>query len=271
MRKFRIPAILLLILAPIGAILCRPLRTQLKGNLLAVYDLCLFGSGPFPTAAPISYRMVAHAGGAFHGLTYTNSEEALDENYRKGFRVFELDFEWTSDSRLVMVHDWKQTSSLFGQPPHIFTYNAFLTSRRRDGLHQLTFEGLVSWLRSHPDAFVVTDTKASNDRLLTFLRAHGKEVLPQLVIQIYRLSELRSARELAPRAVWLTVYKSSYPRWALARISGIDAFVIPVDRYQAYFEPNLMIRTPFYVHSVAAKNAEQTLKRLPGVFGIYVD
>lgn len=271
MRKFRIPAILLLILAPIGAVLCRPLRTQIKGNVLAFYDLWRFGHNSFSAAPPVAYRLVAHAGGAFHGLTYTNSKEALDENYRKGFRVFELDFEWTSDNHLVLVHDWEHSSSLSGQRPHVFTYAEFLSSTRRDGLHQLTFEGLVSWLRSHPDAFVVTDTKASNDRLLTFLRVHGKEVLPQLIIQIYRLSELRSARELAPRAVWLTVYKSSYPRWALARISGVDAFVIPVDRYEAYFEPNLMRRTPFYVHSVAAENVGQTLKRLPGIFGIYVD
>lgn len=194
MRKFRLPVLILFFLTAFAAILLVSLRSQLRGNLLAVYDLCVFGHGPFPTAAPVSYRLVAHAGGAFHGLTYTNSKEALDESYRKGFRLFELDFEWTSDNRLVLVHDWKHTSSLFGQPAHVFTYNEFLTSARRDGLHQVTFEGLVSWLRSHSDAFVVTDTKASNMRLLTFLRVNGREVLPQLIIQIYSLSELRAAR-----------------------------------------------------------------------------
>lgn len=268
MSKLRFPLILALLLAPILLI---PIRSKLKANLLAAYDLCRFGRALYATAPPVSYRLVAHAGGAIHGLTYTNSREALDESYRKGFRAFELDFEWTSDNHLVLVHDWDHTSSLFGLPPHVFTYHEFLTSSRRDGLHQMTFEGLVSWLRIHKDVLVVTDTKASNIQLMSFLRVNGKEVLRQLIIQIYRLSELREARELGPRAVWLTVYKSSYPRWALARISGVDGFVIPVDTYQRYFDPALMTRTHFYVHSVSSEKANRAFSELPGIFGIYVD
>ncbi len=53
-------------------------------------------------------RFIAHAGGEIDGHTYTNSLEALNLNYKKGFRLFELDIHETSDHKYVAVHDWKQ-------------------------------------------------------------------------------------------------------------------------------------------------------------------
>ena len=49
---------------------------------------------------------IAHAGGQFNGATYTNSLEALDQNYEAGFRAFEIDLSFTSDGELVCLHDW---------------------------------------------------------------------------------------------------------------------------------------------------------------------
>jgi hypothetical protein len=43
---------------------------------------------------------IAHAGGAIGHYTYTNSLEALNSNYEKGFRFFEIDLSWTSDGDL---------------------------------------------------------------------------------------------------------------------------------------------------------------------------
>jgi hypothetical protein len=109
------------------------------------------------------------------------------------------------------VHDWQQASSLFGTSQQVFAYNEFRNRRRLDGLHQMTFDDLHAWLLAHPDAFVVTDTKASNLLLLDYLRANARDIAPQLILQIYRLSELQAARQFHPRAVWLAIYQSSYP------------------------------------------------------------
>ncbi|WP_339666208.1 hypothetical protein, partial [Maribacter arcticus] len=46
-------------------------------------------------------RFIAHAGGEVNGIKSTNSKNALDENYKKGFRIFELDIIETSDGKLV--------------------------------------------------------------------------------------------------------------------------------------------------------------------------
>jgi len=246
-------------------------RRLVRGEILALYDLSFYRHSTTTPVSPVEARLVAHAGGAVQGQAYTNAREALDQHYAEGYRVFELDFDWTADGQLVLSHDWKTTSSQFNMSPHVFQYQEFVDRKRRDGLHQLTFEDLRAWLRKHPDALVVTDTKGSNKRLLDYLRVRGRDILSQLIIQIYRLPELQEARQLNPRAVWLTVYRSSYPAWALARITGIDAFVIPVGSYAQYNNPQLLARTHFYIHSIPAESVDETAKRFPGVYGYYVD
>jgi glycerophosphoryl diester phosphodiesterase len=267
----RVAAQFTLFLAVLGIATPRPIESALRGNLLAIYDLSIYRPPETSLASPVEGRLVAHAGGAVRGLTYTNSRDALDESYANGYRIFELDFDWTSDGRLVLVHDWNHTSMLFRTAPHVFSYREFVEGKPSDGLHQLTFEDLNDWLHRHPDALVVTDTKASNFRLLDYLSTYGRNILPQLIVQIYRLSELRTARQLGSRAVWLAIYKASYPAWALSRISGIDAFVIPVAAYPRYNQAGLIKNTRFYVHSVAANEIEETFKHCPGIYGIYVD
>jgi hypothetical protein len=242
-----------------------------QGYLIALLDLPYCRQTALPPSSPVEAKLVAHAGGAVNGEPYTNSREALDEHYAQGYRVFELDFHWTSDGQLVLVHDWPGETNHFGLRPHALSYAEFVTAKRTDGLHQLTFSNLRDWLQIHRDAFVVTDTKASNLRLLAYLNDNGGDIRPQLIIQIYRMSELQAARKLGPRAVWLTVYRYHYPPWALSRISGVDAFVIPVTGYSRFRQTVLKTTVHFYVHSVAAASVEETLKRLPGIYGVYVD
>jgi glycerophosphoryl diester phosphodiesterase len=244
---------------------------SVRGNLIALLDLPYSRQATSSPSSPVEARLVAHAGGAVRGLTYTNSREALEEHYAEGYRVFELDFHWTSDGRLVVVHDWSDISEQFGTKRHVFSYDEFVDARRRDGFHQLTFEDLRKWLQIHRDAFVVTDTKASNIRFLRYVQTNGGDIRPQLIVQIYRMSELRAARQLGPRAVWLTVYKYSYPAWALTRISGVDAFVIPVGLYHKYQQTLGRGTVHVYVHSVPANRVNETFQQLPGIYGIYVD
>jgi phosphoglycerol transferase MdoB-like AlkP superfamily enzyme len=64
--------------------------TYIKGSMEARYDVT---------------RFIAHAGGMIDDHTYTNSLEALNMSYDKGFRLFELDILRTSDSMFVTAHD----------------------------------------------------------------------------------------------------------------------------------------------------------------------
>lgn len=246
-------------------------RYCIGGSVIAVLDLLSQQHALAQRVPPVSERLVAHAGGAVNGVRYTNSREALDQHYAAGYRVFELDFHWTSDGHLVLVHDWPQASASFAVLPHTFTCQEFVHAARRDGLHQMTFEDLRQWLRAHRDAYIVTDTKASNPRLLAWLLVNGGDVLPQLIVQIYRMAELNAARRLRPRAVWLTVYRYGYPAWALPRLSGVDAIVVPAESYQRYSRAVASLKVPVYVHAIAAQSVNDAFCRMPGIFGIYVD
>ncbi len=63
-------------------------------------------------------RLIAHAGGIGNQRTDTNSLEALDASVGRGHTAIEVDLSWTTDGRLVLLHDWDETlTGLFGRDP----------------------------------------------------------------------------------------------------------------------------------------------------------
>jgi hypothetical protein len=48
---------------------------------------------------------VAHAGGLWKSMLYTNSEEAILKNYVDGFRFFEIDLAGLADGHVITAHD----------------------------------------------------------------------------------------------------------------------------------------------------------------------
>jgi glycerophosphoryl diester phosphodiesterase len=64
-----------------------------KGHFTVVCFFAVFFMLVPVAAAPAmsAPTLIAHAGGAINQQTYTNSLEALNANYAKGFRFFEID------------------------------------------------------------------------------------------------------------------------------------------------------------------------------------
>lgn len=61
-----------------------------------------------------TYELIAHAGGAIDGYTYTNSREALEKAVSNGYKHIEFDFAFTSDSVLVAAYDWNMFNDISG-------------------------------------------------------------------------------------------------------------------------------------------------------------
>lgn len=103
-------------------------------------------------------RFIAHAGGTIDGHTYTNSLEALNLNYKKGFRLFELDIVKTSDNIYAATHDWelwaKQTDYADKVPPDRKT---FLERKILKNYTPMDIKAINTWFSNHPDATLVTD------------------------------------------------------------------------------------------------------------------
>lgn len=135
-------------------------------------------SGGFPGGVP---RRVAHAGGAACGLTYANSREALDTAYARGFRHIELDFSWTSDGDLVLLHDWEFAKAFLGTDGKPLAAAAFRSLRMPCGMTPMALDGLADWSEAHPDAFIITDIKEDNLAGLALLARRHPSMVARVI------------------------------------------------------------------------------------------
>jgi len=103
-------------------------------------------------------RFIAHAAGEINGNKYTNSFEALNLNYKNGFRLFELDILLTSDKRYVAVHNWdewvKKTAYSGLVPP---TKKIFMQYKILNKYTPMDMHKINDWFLKHKDAILVTD------------------------------------------------------------------------------------------------------------------
>lgn len=221
-------------------------------------------------------RLIAHAGGSIKGMTYTNSLDALDENFRKGHRVFEIDFIWTRDKRLVLFHDFGRTyETLFpgrsGRP----TFDEFIHTKMRGGLTPMSIDRLADWLRRHDDAYIVTDVKAGNHRVLRAIAASYPDVQMRFVPQIYAFDELPYVRELGYTDVILTLYRmNAEPADVVDFATANGLLAVTVDRKHAHLDVLLrdLVRAgvAVYVHTVNDPREYEALLG-KGAAGVYTD
>jgi glycerophosphoryl diester phosphodiesterase len=103
-------------------------------------------------------RYIAHAGGKIEGKVYTNSLEALNLSYQKGFRLFELDIIQTIDGEFVAAHDWKHWSKITNYSGSIpVSREQFLKIKLFGKYTPLDMDAINSWFYEHKDAILVTD------------------------------------------------------------------------------------------------------------------
>jgi len=105
------------------------------------------------------YGFVAHAFGAIDGHGYTNSLEAFQRNYGRGFRVFEVDVVRLADGTALLAHDGLEANYGLNKP---FTQATWADLAGHKYLGQYTIlrvQELAGLLRDHPDMYVLLDSK----------------------------------------------------------------------------------------------------------------
>lgn len=114
------------------------------------------------------YPVIAHAGGAYRTgdeiYYYSNSHEALVQNYSLGCRVFEFDIFPTSDDKLALVHDWRVVGNDMTEPISSLEWlsTEIYGDRLLDGgLTPMLLDDLLDEMLVNPDMFIVTDTKSN--------------------------------------------------------------------------------------------------------------
>ncbi|MGM0601448.1 MAG: interleukin-like EMT inducer domain-containing protein [Candidatus Rifleibacteriota bacterium] len=103
-------------------------------------------------------RFIAHAGCQIEKHKYTNSLEAMNQSYKNGFKLFELDIIKTSDQEFVAAHDWKHWARITGYkgelPP---TKEIFKKQKIYQKYTPMDMDDINQWFKKHKDAILVTD------------------------------------------------------------------------------------------------------------------
>ena len=173
-------------------------------------------------------KYIIHACGKVSGddgqkYTYTNSIEALKRMYRKGNRVVEVDFAFTTDDEIACVHEWSQScytntadkknASLEGRP---LSLNEFRSVRINGYFTPMLLEDVLSFMKKHDDLILITDIKESRNedgssgdelkRLCARIMDTAPELKDRIIIQIYSEDEYDMVRETGFDYIIYTLY-----------------------------------------------------------------
>lgn len=222
-------------------------------------------------------ELIAHAGGGIERETYMNSLETINLNYQLGHRYFELDFSWTADDQLVLIHDWKKSyKRLFNnhseQPPDS---QAFVNMPMLNDHTPMTLADLVSWLKSHPDAHVLADIKDRNVAGLHHIKTHHPEISQQFIAQVFHPREYPEVRALGYDRVVYSLYKIRIPTVEIKTfIKEAELFALAMKTVQKDFDALLQTandhRVFVYVQTINDIEQLRSLQQ-KGVNGIYTD
>ena len=160
--------------------------------------------------------LIAHAGGGLRQLEqntiYTNSVEAVVQNYNLGHRVFEVDFLLTTDRRLVAVHDWGDV----GEEPMSFEEWGQLTQIGGTDCTTMLIDDVLDQMVINKDMFLVTDTKISEvgEDMTEQFRIIKEEalkrdpaLLERIIPQIYNRPMYESVIDVHPfKSIVFTLY-----------------------------------------------------------------
>lgn len=222
-------------------------------------------------------RFIAHAGGAVDGEVYTNSLEALDQNYAKGFRLFELDIVRTSEGEFVAAHDWytwKRQVGYKGQSP--VSRQEFLGFDILGKYTPLDMDRINAWFSMHPDAILVTDKVNSPAEFAAAFVDPSR-----LMMELFTRSAIEEAmqcgiREIIPSMNVITGLGGERIQWLQDR--GIRYIAVSIDLL--YRDPTLFealrevgIRTYlFHIHSNPWEDEAHVVRyEMDHIYGLYAD
>ena len=232
---------------------------------------------------------IAHAMGSIDGQTYTNSKEAFEVNYEKGFRVFEVDFSLTSDGKTVCSHDFEK----YEETP---TYEEYMLQGCMQEYTAMDVADITKMMAQNPEICIVTDFKWDNSfgsdnsevtKIMSDLVTYGKvaakeagiseeSLLERFWVQIYNEETHKLVEQIYhfPHYIY-TLYNYASPIYEqiIAFCLENDIQVVTIEQSRATKEVleqlnkwNILT----YVHTV---NDEQKAKQLfdSGVVKLYTD
>ncbi|MBB3699188.1 sulfatase-like hydrolase/transferase [Flammeovirga yaeyamensis] len=142
-------------------------------------------------------KFIAQAGGVIDGRSNTNSLEALNSSYNKGFRIFELDILSTLDDYFIGAQSWGAFHHMTNKKSDsIVNHSEFMTAKLYGKYSVLDIRLINDWFSEHPDAILLTDRINSPIHF-------SKQFIDKdrLMMQVYDKTALNEAIQLNLNAV----------------------------------------------------------------------
>jgi len=222
-------------------------------------------------------RIIAHAGGAIDGITYTNCLEAMDLSYKKGFQLFELDLIKTKDGKFVAAHDWeawKRESHYYGSIPP--TEAEFLSYKIKKQYTPMNMDSINKWFANHTNAILVTDKVNDPEAFIPTFNFPGR-----LMMELFSFEAVEQAQALGVTDILLTENMWNHlgaDKLKSLREKGIDKMAISrrtmeknIAPYKALTEAGIQIYA-FHVNFDDFKDESYLLREgLDFCYGFYAD
>lgn len=224
----------------------------------------------------LSNGLVAHAGGGVGKATYTNSYEAIRDNYSKGHRVFELDFRLTTDGYLAAIHDWNKDIPM--------SLADFKKTKARDYFTSIGFDDVAKMMLINKDMYIVTDTKsfeysaeqteAQFKALVDIAKQYDPSILKRVIVQIYNEEMYDLIEPFQFDNIAYTLYASGDKESDVVKFveeKNIKVVVMAPERLNKAFLQNLAdAGAVVYVHTINdLANIDEYA--IMGVWGFYTD
>ena len=229
-------------------------------------------------------KVIIHAGGALKTqsgdeVVYTNSLNALQNLYEKGWRFCEIDIRETSDGVLICAHGDEAYLANGSELPADAQSGDFLSERLFGEFTPMTVEMLAAFMHEHPDLTVITDAQGDNLRISKKLAEAWPELRDRFIIQIYHESEYDPIRELGFQNLIYTLYRAADEErnlWEIARFAEKHELVgITIQKEQFYSAKNRIAMAhcglPFMFHTVDDAAEIEAMLRKPYVAAVYTD
>lgn len=220
-------------------------------------------------------KVIAHGGGAYRGYETTNSVEAVNNSIKNGFKMIELDMEFSSDDKIIMLHDWDRTTvHYFGKSfDNKITERQFLNLTVHGQFEVLTFDKLTKILDKYPDVKIVTDTKGDNEKLLTKIALEYPNYKDRITPQIYDYDEYEWVKELGYTDIIFTLYAQAKVdiEKLINFIRANDIYAVTMPDY--YVEKGICKELAasgaiVYVHPVGSYEKAKSMNK-KGAYGVY--
>ena len=236
----------------------------------------------------ISFDRIIHAGGELWGIdsqgTYrsflgSNSLEGLNQCAEYGYNAVELDFNFTSDDRLVCIHDWSAEyidTIKDGQP---LSYDEFMSSKIFWNFTPIGIEEVGEFLREHPDMYIVTDIKERFEESVEVIAETLSDLKNRIIVQIYSEDDYAVAEGNGFDNIIYTLYRLSWDdKTDTAGLVKFEknhpligfTFSYELCEVKGYVDRMGKSGVPLYVHTVNDYN-EVRRYQSDGIYGVYTD